>query len=116
MGTSIRELINERIMKDIVKASRSSNEYKILVLDTRAAKILSSCCKMTDIMSENIMIIEDLMKKRQPMRTKDVIYFLEPCETSIRKLISDWQSPNKLSYRNAHIFFTSQIPDQAFNE
>ena len=90
MGTSIRELINERIMQDIVKACRSSSEYKILVLDNRAAKILSSCCKMTDIMSENIMVIEDLMKKRQPMRTKDVIYenFLKKIDFGLESSIS----------------------------
>lgn len=115
MATSIRELINERIMTDIIKSTRSS-DYKVLVLDPHATKILSSCCKMTDIMSENIMLIEDLMKKRQPMRSKDVVYFLQPNEDSIRKLCTDWQSPNKLMYRQAHLFFTSQVSDTAFNE
>ena len=111
MSTNLREIINQRILTDIFSICREDCQYKVLVLDTLAAKIISSCCKMTDIMSENIMIIENLHKKRQPMRRKDAIYFLSPTEKSVNDLLEDWKSnsPEKMQYRKANIFFTDRV-------
>ena len=49
-------------MADVIKAQKQNDKWKILVLD-RLNPILSSCCKMTDIMQERITLIEDLTKK-----------------------------------------------------
>jgi len=117
MSTSFKETINARILNDIIKACKKENQYKVLVLDSLATKIISSCCKMVDIMSENIMIIEDLHKKRQPLPKKEAIYFLTPTDKSIRDLMNDWNGPvDKVQYKAAHLFFTDQVPHELFQE
>lgn len=116
MSTSLREAINQRILNDVIKTCRQDNEYKVLVLDTIATKIVSSCCKMVDIMSDNIMVIEDLHKTRQPMPRKDAIYFLSPTDRSVRDLLDDWKSAEKTQYKNAYIFFTDRVPGALFQD
>lgn len=118
MSTYLKEVINQRILTDIIKVCRTNSDYKVLVLDSLATKIISSCCKMVDIMSENIMIIEDLHKKRQPLPKKEAIYFLTPTDKSIRDLLGDFQcsSPDKVQYKGCHLFFTDRVPHELFQE
>jgi len=116
MSTSLREMINQRILNDVIKACRTENEYKVLVLDKLATKIVSSCCKMVDIMSDNIMVIEDLHKRRQPMPRKDAIYFLSPNDTSVRDLLDDWRNADAVQYKQAHLFFTDRVPEALFQD
>ena len=118
MSTYLKEVINARILNDIIKVCRQDNEYKVLVMDSLATKIISSCCKMVDIMSENIMIVEDLHKKRQPLPRKEAIYFLTPTDKSIRDLLKDFEgnSPEKVQYKKCHLFFTDRVPHELFQE
>ena len=90
-------------MADVIKAQKQNDKWKILVLDRLSTRILSSCCKMTDIMQERITLIEDLTKKRQPITNMEAIYFITPTEHSIARLLDDFREPTKPQYKEQFI-------------
>ncbi|KVH91196.1 Sec1-like protein [Cynara cardunculus var. scolymus] len=47
-------------------------------MDKVTLKVMSASCKMTDITDQGISLVEDLFKRRQPMPSMDVIYFIQP--------------------------------------
>jgi hypothetical protein len=86
-------------MQEVIKDQRQEDKWKVLVLDRLSTRILSSCCKMTDVMQERITLIEDLTKKRQPITNMEAIYFITPTEMSITQLINDFRDPKKPQYQ-----------------
>lgn len=103
-------------MTDVIKAQRQNDKWKVLVLDRLSTRILSACCKMTDIMQERITLIEDLTKKRQPITNMEAIYFITPSEDSIARVLSDFADPARPTYKGVHLYFTDSLPDMLFND
>lgn len=102
------EVIRGAPANDSDKTSSSSNdinqEWRVLVLDKRATKVLSSSCSMQGIATEGISMVEDLNKARQPFPTLEAVYVLQPNPESIEKLIADLNAEEAL-YKAFHIFF-----------
>ena len=113
---ALKQLVGQKIMADVIKAQKQNDKWKILVLDRLSTRILSSCCKMTDVMQERITLIEDLSKKRQPITNMEAIYFITPTDESIARLLDDFRDPAKPQYKGVHLYFTDSLSDMLFNE
>uniref|UniRef100_A0A673MT58 Syntaxin-binding protein 3-like n=1 Tax=Sinocyclocheilus rhinocerous TaxID=307959 RepID=A0A673MT58_9TELE len=87
---------------------------QILILDHFTTRLLSSCCKMSDLMSEGITIVEDLHKNREPVPEMKAIYFMRPTAMCIDAFINDFKPKPK--YKAAYVFFTDYCPDDLFDK
>uniref|UniRef100_A0A4W6FA99 Syntaxin binding protein 3 n=1 Tax=Lates calcarifer TaxID=8187 RepID=A0A4W6FA99_LATCA len=101
------------IKDTIIADCRKSEVWKILILDPFTTKLLSSCCKMSDLMSEKITIVEDLYKSREPVLEMKAIYFMSPTAKCVDAFIADFKPKPK--YKAAYVYFTDYCPDDLFN-
>uniref|UniRef100_A0A3Q4GVR0 Syntaxin binding protein 1b n=1 Tax=Neolamprologus brichardi TaxID=32507 RepID=A0A3Q4GVR0_NEOBR len=91
-------------MNNVIKKAREKGKWKVLVVDKLSMRMVSSCCKMTDIMSEGI-----TSKYYQPSHAQ-----LTCSCVSVEGVIEDFRDPRTPRYKAAHVFFTDTIPDSLF--
>ena len=101
---SFPEIMNEVIKQK--KAGTPGVQWRILVVDQLAMRMVSACCKMHDISAQGITLVEDINKKREPIPTMEAIYLITPCNSSVQKLIEDFSNPTRTTYKVAHVYFT----------
>ena len=87
-------------------------DWKILLTDKYSLRILSAACKMHNILEENVTLVEDISKKRQPYVQMDAIYFISPIESSVQQAINDFRG--QPLYAAAHFFFIGAVSDELF--
>uniref|UniRef100_A0A8B9HWC7 Syntaxin binding protein 3 n=1 Tax=Astyanax mexicanus TaxID=7994 RepID=A0A8B9HWC7_ASTMX len=87
---------------------------QIMILDSFTTRLLSSCCKMSDLMAEGITIVEDLFKSREPVLEMKAVYFMSPTTKCVDAFINDFKLKPK--YKAAYVYFTDYCPDDLFNK
>uniref|UniRef100_A0A8C8GV62 Syntaxin binding protein 3 n=1 Tax=Oncorhynchus tshawytscha TaxID=74940 RepID=A0A8C8GV62_ONCTS len=97
-----------------IEDCKKSEIWKILILDHFTTKLLSSCCKMSDLMQEGITIVEDLYKSREPVLEMKAIYFMTPTAKCVDAFIGDFKLKPK--YKAAYVYFTDYCSDELFNK
>ncbi|KAI6646610.1 Syntaxin-binding protein 1 [Oopsacas minuta] len=115
----LRDVLSGRILDQIIgKVDVAKGEYTVLVLDKAATKIVSSACKMQDVLARGVTLVESLEKMRAPMKL-DAIYIMEPTLESVNKFLPDWDGSGQVKeplYKCAHVFFTESCPDELFKK
>lgn len=94
----------ENVVQEGLKAANA--EWAVLVVDDVTLKVLSSACRVSDVMDQGISVVEHLKKKRQPYPRMAAIYFISPSQGSFSALASDFSSSAPL-YAQAHVFVSS---------
>ncbi|KAM6080540.1 syntaxin-binding protein 3 isoform 2-T2 [Theristicus caerulescens] len=112
----LKSLVWQKLKSSIFDDCRKEEEWKIILLDDYTTKLLSLCCKMTDLLAEGITVVENVYKNREPVPHMKAIYFITPTKKSVDGLIDDFITRSSSRYKAAYVYFTDFCPDNLFNK
>ncbi|KAJ6804361.1 SNARE-interacting protein KEULE [Iris pallida] len=107
---TFRQVTRDRLLHEMIRSTKVNSKagWKVLIMDKLTLKIMSYSCKMGDVTDEGISLVEDLYKRRQPMKSMDAIYFIQPLKENVVMFLSDMSGKSPL-YRKAYVFFSSPV-------
>ncbi|KAG2229863.1 hypothetical protein INT48_005139 [Thamnidium elegans] len=111
----IDEILKKRFL-ELIKTVNPAGRWKLVVVDSLSSKILNSACKMYDILEENVTLVENIEKPRQPYPSYEAIYILTPCIESCSRLVDDFSRSEGPMYAAAHVHFINGLENNTFNE
>ncbi|KAK4103613.1 Sec1-like protein [Parathielavia hyrcaniae] len=96
--------------KAIIDAIRriAPNDWKVLVVDETAKRIIDSSVVEDEILNHNIANIERMEERREVNPDMDAIYILSPQPHIVDCLLADFE---RRRYRRAFIIWTGSLPD-----
>ncbi|KAM9620907.1 syntaxin-binding protein 3 isoform 2-T2 [Morphnus guianensis] len=112
----LKSLVWQKLKSSVFDDCRKEEEWKIILLDDYTTKLLSLCCKMTDLLAEGITVVENVYKTREPVPHMKAIYFITPTKKSVDGLIDDFITKSSSRYKAAYVYFTDFCPDNLFNK
>lgn len=116
---SLKEIVKKRLLDDMVRGFAGEAAGVVLLCDKFTLQVLSSCCKVSELLEENIHLIENITMKgpdgdylrRQPLPALTAVYFLTPTVESVNRLIADYRDKKHPMYGSCHLFFSSRLSD-----
>ncbi|KAG5042068.1 hypothetical protein AAZX31_03G021500 [Glycine max] len=111
-----RHISRDRLLIEMLRSAKSpdSKAWKVLIMDKVTVKVMSHSCKMADITDQEISLVEDLFRRRQPLPSLDAVYFMQPSKENVVMFLSDMSGREPL-YKKAYVFFSSPIPKELVN-
>ncbi|XP_042065859.1 protein transport Sec1a-like [Salvia splendens] len=109
---TLRMVSRDRLLYEMLQDSKVGGQrssWKVLIMDKVTVKVMSHSCKMADITDQDVSLVEELFKRREPMPSMDVVYFIQPARENLVMLLSDMSGREPL-YRKAYIYFSTPVP------
>ena len=113
------DLVNisrDNVVKDMIEhvqimsTEAGRSDWSVLIVDEWTLRIIGSFMRTYDVTEHNIIVIENLSMKRQPLPDFPGIYFVRPTPEAVARIVEDFAGEKPI-YQSAHIYFTSPVPD-----
>ena len=116
---SLRDVVRSRLLTDMIRSFGTELSGVIMLVDSLTVKLVSSALKMSEMLDENIQLVENItMKdkyeqylKRQSLPNMTACYFITPTVESVNRLLFDYRDKKKPMYGAIHLYFTSRVSD-----
>lgn len=110
----LREICRKKICEEIFIPLKTEKEFKLLIVDDFALKILSYCFNTEEVLAFNIALFECLDKIREPVPYLSAAYLCFPSAENIVYIYHDFAIRPPM-YLNVHLFFLSDVPLDSFD-
>ena len=86
----------------------------LLIMDNKAAKLLSQYLNLSEAINQGIFSIESIYRKRKPYKTYGAIYLISSAESSVKLVLEDFKSEKKRLYKWCHLFILDKITNNIY--